>query len=113
MRRSTVAAAMLLAIAAPGAALADTITPIANIQRGTMVTVAGTVQEIRDYDEFRLADDTGTVNVDLGNHWVPADMGEAVTITGFVDDDDDRLELLARDLVRADGSVVRFEHRCD
>ena len=112
MRRPIVAAALLFAITAPGPALADTITPIAELRRGTMVTVAGTVQEIRDYDEFLLADDTGTVEVDLGNHWVRADMGEAVTVTGFVDDDD-RSEMMARDLVRADGSVVSFEHRCD
>ena len=112
MRRPLVAAALLLAIAPPGAALANTVTPIAEIERGTMVTVAGTVEEIRDYDEFRLVDDTGSVDVDLRRHWVPADMGEAVTVTGFVDDDG-RFEIMARDLTRADGSVVRFERRCD
>ena len=89
------------------------ITPINDLQRGTMVTVQGTVERITDEDEFRLADATGRVRIYVGPNWVPADVGEAVTVSGFVDDDLGPLEIYARNLTRADGSVITFEHRYD
>ena len=52
-----------------------------------MVSVAGTVERITDEDEFRLTDAGGTVRVYVGPNWVPANVGEAVTVDGFVDDD--------------------------
>jgi hypothetical protein len=40
---------------------------------------------------------------------VPVDPGEAVTVSGFVDDNLlGPKELYAREVIRADGSVVRF-----
>lgn len=87
-------------------------TPIDALERGTMVTVEGTVTRITDEDEFRLQDDTGTVSVYVGPNWVPADVGEAVRVEGFVDDDSlGPIEIYARSLTRADGTVVRFEGR--
>ena len=87
------------------------LTPIGDLQRGTMVTVAGTVERITDEDEFRLADATGTVRIYVGPNWVPANVGEAVTVEGFVDDDFGPLEIYARSLTRADGTFVAFSHR--
>lgn len=110
MIRSLLAAFALITGAAYAA---DTPTPIGNLQRGTMVTVQGTVERITDEDEFRLADDSGTVRVYVGPNWVPADVGEAVTIEGWVDDDLGPLELYARSLTRADGTVIQFERRYD
>ena len=110
MRRHIVAAVFLLAVATPGAALADRVTPIAEAQRGTMVTVAGTIDRILDQDEFRLTDESGSIAVYVGPNWVPADVGEAVTVRGFVDDGWIR-EIYARELIDADGSVVHFDHR--
>lgn len=89
------------------------LTPIGDLQRGTMVTVAGIVERITDEDEFRLTDATGTVRVYVGPNWVPANVGEAVTVEGFVDDDPGRIEIYAHSLTRADGSVVAFSHRYD
>ena len=91
----------------------EAITPIGELKRGTMVTVKGTVEKITDKDEFRLADKSGSVRVYVGPNWVPADIGEAVTVRGFVDDDIGPLEIYARSLTRADGSVVNFDPRAD
>ena len=96
---------------APEQPTAEAITPVADLQRGTMVTVQGTVERILDTDEFRLTDKSGNVRVYVGPNWVPADVGEVVTVRGFVDDDIGPLEIYARTLTRADGSVVNFDPR--
>lgn len=109
MKRHLAVAHLLLAAVMPAAALAEEATPIADVQRGTMVTVTGTIERLLDTDEFRLTDPSGSIDVYVGPNWVPADIGEAVTVRGFVDNDLLR-EIYARELVRADGSVVRFNH---
>ncbi|MGP9819804.1 NirD/YgiW/YdeI family stress tolerance protein [Salinarimonas sp. NSM] len=111
-------AALALALAiplvtSPIAAQPVAVTPIAEAQRGTMVTVRGTVERITDEDEFRLADASGTIRVYVGPNWVPADVGEVVTVSGFVDDGLGPREIYARTLTRADGTVVAFERRYD
>lgn len=88
-------------------------TPIGDLQRGSMVTVKGTVERITDEDEFRLVDATGAVQVYVGPNWVPANVGERVSVQGFVDNDWGPLEVYARSLVRADGTVFSFSHRYD
>ena len=103
----------LCAILAAQMALADDVTPIAEAARGAVVTVQGTVERITDTDEFRLVDASGAIQVYVGPNWVPADVGEQVIVNGFVDDDPGPLELYARTLTRADGSVVTFAHRTD
>ncbi|GAB3731664.1 hypothetical protein GCM10028794_08070 [Silanimonas algicola] len=109
----TLAIALILALSPALAFSAERITPIADAQRGSMVTVQGTVERITDEDEFRLADTSGSIRVYVGPNWVPADVGEAVTVHGFVDDDLGPRELYARTLTRADGSVVTFDRRYD
>ena len=103
----------LCAILATTAAFAGTITPIADAKRGTMVTVQGTVERITDEDEFRLADASGTIRIYVGPNWVPADVGEKVIVSGFVDDDPGPREIYARNLTRADGTVISFDRRYD
>ena len=92
---------------------AETITPIAEAARGTMVTVLGTVARITDEDEFRLTDASGNIRVYVGPNWVPVDVGEAVKVRGFVDNDLGPREIYARELVRADGSLVTFDRHYD
>lgn len=105
--------AALCAVLSAPAALANTITPVADAQRGTMVTVQGTVERITDEDEFRLVDASGTIRVYVGPNWVPADVGESVIVNGFVDDDPGPREIYARSLTRADGTVITFDRRYD
>lgn len=94
-------------------AMADPVTPVGEVQRGTMVTLQGNVERILDTDEFRLADETGSIRFYVGPNWVPARVGESVKVSGFVDNGLGPLELYARLLTRADGTVVEFEHRYD
>lgn len=104
----------VIGLSAIGPAGASGFTPIAEAQRGTMVTVQGVVERITDEDEFRLTDASGSIRVYVGPHWVPADVGEAVTVNGFVDDDlIGPREIYARSLTRADGTVIQFSHRYD
>lgn len=112
MKLFVIAAASAYLFAASAAASAP-VTPIADVQRGSMVTVQGAVERITDEDEFRLADATGVIRVYVGPNWAPVHVGETVTVSGFVDDDFGPLELYARTLTRADGSVITFEHRYD
>jgi uncharacterized protein YdeI (BOF family) len=106
-------AALCATFAAPFAA-AGQITPIADAQRGTMVTVQGMVERITDEDEFRLADASGHIRVYVGPNWVPAEVGETVIVNGFVDDDlITPREIYARSLTRADGTVITFDRRDD
>jgi uncharacterized protein YdeI (BOF family) len=103
-------ATLIVALALPLSVQAQAdVTPIADAARGTMVTVQGTVERITDEDEFRLADATGSIRIYVGPNWVPADVGEPVTVKGFVDDAlIGPKEIYARELTRADGSVVTF-----
>ena len=94
-------------------ALATPITPIADAQRGTMVTVKGIVERIADEDEFRLADASGTIMVYIGPNRVPATTGETVTVSGLVDDDAGPLEIYAETMTRADGSQITFDRSYD
>lgn len=107
---ATVFFASLISVAAVAN---DSVTPVGDIKRGTMVTVSGTVERITDEDEFRLADASGSVRVYVGPNWVPANVGEAVTVNGFVDNDFGPIEIYARSLTREDGSVIAFDHRYD
>ena len=108
MTRLTATLALLAAtIAAPALA---SVLPIAEVTRGSMVTVQGTVERITDEDEFRLADASGTIRVYVGPTMVPASVGEVVTVTGFVDDDFGPMEIYAREMTLADGSKVTFSH---
>ena len=111
MKTPLAALATLALLAAP--ALAQPVTAIADAQRGTMVTLQGVVERITDEDEFRLRDGTGAIKVDLGPQWVMVDVGEAVTVAGFMDDDWGPRELYARTITRADGTVITLERRDD
>lgn len=108
MRHLFLSAAIAL-VALPAAAQKDH-TPIAEAERGTMVTVQGTVARILDEDTFRLSDASGEIRVYVGPNFVPAEVGEAVTVHGFVDDDLGPREIYARTLTRADGEMVTFDH---
>ncbi len=102
MTRLTATLALLAATtAAPALA---SVQPIAEVTRGSMVTVQGTVERITDEDEFRLSDASGSILIYVGPTLVPAAVGDVVTVTGLVDDDPGPMEIYAREMTRADGS---------
>lgn len=98
-----------------GSALAagDVSVAISEAKRGMSIMVEGTVERISDEDEFIIADTTGRIRVYVGPNQVPAVVGERVVVQGTVDDDPGPLEIYARRLIRADGTVVNFDHRYD
>jgi uncharacterized protein YdeI (BOF family) len=101
----------LVASAAWAQSAPQPVTPINDVQRGSMVTVEGTVDRITDTDTFRLRDATGSIRVDVGYpNFVPVQVGETVRVIGFVDRDPLK-EIYAREIVHADGRVSRLERR--
>ncbi len=95
-----------------GSALADT-TPIADIQRGQSVTVAGVVDRFFDTDEIRLRDETGTVRVYLGPRALPIKSGERIVVEGVMDDDLVMNELYARRITRENGEKISISRTYD
>ena len=86
-------------------------TLISDLRVGQTATITGTVERVTDTDEFRLADETGSVRVYIGPNIIPFDVGEMVTINGIVDRDFGRIEVYARSAQRENGSTVSFNHR--
>lgn len=109
MRHLFLTAAITL-VALPAYAQKDR-TPLSKAERGTMVTVQGQVARILDEDTFRLSDSSGDIRVYVGPNVVPAEVGETVTVHGFVDDDPGAREIYARSMTRADGTLVTFDYR--
>lgn len=105
MKNVLAMAVALLATQAAAEAIA-----VADLERNSVATVAGTVERITDEDEFVLADGTGHVRVYIGPGLVPVQPGESITVTGLVDDGL-RIEIYAREIVRADGTILTFDHR--
>jgi uncharacterized protein YdeI (BOF family) len=110
MKSAFLTALLVAAMPLAAPAAAGEATRIADLVRNTNVTVVGTVERLTDEDEFILRDASGSVRVYVGPNFVPANPGDAVTVRGFVDDDF-RLEIYAREIVRPDGSTVTLEHR--
>jgi uncharacterized protein YdeI (BOF family) len=106
MRPAFLAAALALACAP--AAAADP-TAVAELRRNSFATVAGTVDRLTDEDEFVLADATGHVRIYVGPNAVPVTPGETITVSGHVDEGL-RLEIYAREIIRADGTILTFRH---
>ena len=109
----TFVALIMLTLFSISPAIADQITPLGDVKRGSMITVQGNVEKILDTDEFRLVDQTGSIRVYVGPNWVPAQVGETVSVFGYVDDGIRPMELYAQKLTKADGSVVQFALRYD
>lgn len=105
----------VLMVSLGGAAWAQTggeegIREIGSLRRGEFATVRGEVIRFREYDEIRIADGTGRIDVYLGepdfSGW-PFEVGDMLTISGRVDDDVSfQKELYAREIVLEDGTVL-------
>lgn len=89
-------------------------TTVASVERGQRVRLEGKVLRVLDHDEFRLADDTGSIRVYLPAAGPsPVKVGQQVFVEGVVDDDLTfgltRPEVYATSLQIVDGSTLRFE----
>jgi uncharacterized protein YdeI (BOF family) len=108
---------LLVAVAAlvtafPVLAQTEGTTAIGDVAKGSQVTLQGTVERIPDSNEFILTDATGSIEVYLGPTRVPVTVGEAVSVTGFVNNDIGRMDVCASSVTRADGTVVDVPN-CD
>lgn len=80
---------------------------IGSLRRGSVQTVAGTVERITDEDEFILNDGTGRIKVDgnlANDRRLAVPQNQTVTVTGKIDNDDFELEALR--ITQADGTIV-------
>lgn len=96
-----------------GSETGEKITKIGEVTRGANVTLKGQVIRILDEDEFRLKDETGSIRIYIGwRNRVMVNVGETVTVRGFVDDDlihIFRPEVYANELIREDGTLIRLK----
>ena len=111
--RTATAFSIALFFAAPVGAFDDPVRPVADAQRGAIVTLEGEVTRILDEDTFRLTDGTGSIRVYIGPNRMPVRVGDSVTVNGFVDDGIGRREVYADAIRTADGTIVTFERRYD
>lgn len=87
------------------------IQTIDSLRPETIVTVQGTVESIRDEDEFILKDETGSIQIYIGPNTMPVSVGNEVTVKGMFDNDIVKREIYAHELTDTDGNVTTFEGR--
>lgn len=88
------------------------ITEIGDLSRGEFVTVRGRITRFNDYDELRLRDESGQVDIYLGEAPMrrpPFSLGDTITVAGWVDDALIQLpfkEIYATEIYLEDGTVL-------
>ncbi|MEA3643106.1 MAG: OB-fold nucleic acid binding domain-containing protein [Lamprobacter sp.] len=103
---NAVRVALCISLLLPGLAQADPTTAVRDLRPGLVATVAGRVERITEEDEFRLADETGSILVYIGPNRLPVRTGDRVRVSGQVDDDDRPLEFYATEILFEDGRSV-------
>lgn len=107
-------AVLALSTAACAQTVGDTgIQDIGNVRRGAFVGVRGEIIRFRDYDELRIQDATGRIDVYLGERGIsqpPFRVGDAITVLGWVDDDFFQIpkEIYASEIILEDGTTIRI-----
>jgi uncharacterized protein (TIGR00156 family) len=97
---------------------AQDIQDISSLRRGQFVAVRGEIVRLMDYDEFRIEDSTGRVDIYLGDRRIPGltlRTGDTITIYGWVDDDFLEIpkEIYAVEIILEDGSVFTIRESAD
>lgn len=96
-------------------------TPINQLTLPKPSTISGTVVEVEDAETFTLKDTTGTIEVEWeGDDLSPTlKVGETITVSGVVDEDESigersvqALEFDAFCVKRADGMIVKAVPTC-
>ena len=83
------------------------ISPIRNLQLGSLQTISGRVARITDEDEFILQGGKRRIRVDAGlenDRRLPVSRGDRVTVVGRLDDDS--FEFEARRITKQNGSTI-------
>jgi uncharacterized protein YdeI (BOF family) len=98
-------------IAWPQAPFDSEIREIRTIRRGEVVVVRGEIIRFQDYDELRIQDATGRIDIYLGEHSIaqpPFQVGDTIMVMGRVDDDlfDIPREIYATQIGLQDGSTL-------
>lgn len=104
---------VILSALSIGASAQDTasIQTINSLKSETIVTVAGTVESIRDEDEFILEDETGSIKIYIGPNRMPVQVGDKVTVEGMLDNDIIKREIYAYTITDAEGNVTELDRR--
>lgn len=94
------------------------ITPVADLEGGTLASIAGRIARIDDRDEIYLEDATGTAEVYAPGGFPPAvlEASGVITVHGWVDDDRSlrrRREVYAYTVVLEDGKEFTFNRQYD
>jgi uncharacterized protein YdeI (BOF family) len=88
-------------------------TPIGSIRPYDVVLIQGEVTRITDTDEFRIADDSGSVRVYIGwRNQMPVQSGDRVAVVGIVDSEGPGglfREVYAYTITTPDGRVVQLQ----
>ena len=87
------------------------VVPVGDAERGTMVTVQGTIARILNAEILSPHEAQGAIRVYVDPALLPADLGEAITVHGFADDGLDPRRVYARSLTLADGALVTLDPR--
>lgn len=95
---------------APDFVQADTtITAIDALIYGQPSQIQGVIEARLDDDEFLLRDDSGEIEVYTGRDWNDYEIGDTVTVSGRLDNDDEAAEFYARSVVLRDGTVIEMD----
>lgn len=94
----------------------EEIQEISSLQRGEFAIVRGAILRFRDRDELRIQDETGRLDIDLGDGVSNPRIlrvGDLITVIGWVDDALLRnpLELYADELILSDGTRITINRR--
>ncbi len=92
----------------------EAIVPIESLRRGDFATIRGEVVRYRDSDEILLRDGSGRIEIFVRgarSPEPPAEVGETITVSGWVDDDAIAFsrEMYATEIVRGDGTVISID----
>lgn len=89
----------------------DEIREISSLRRGEFAIVRGEIIRFRDRDELRIQDETGRLDIDLGDGVSDPrvlKVGDTIMVVGWVDDDlfDFPRDLYANEIFLSDGTVI-------
>ena len=103
------AMALAVACAMPATVWAeDRITAIQDLVYDQPAHIRGLIEQRLDDDEFLLRDESGVIEVYTTRSWTDYEIGDTVTVSGRLDDDEPVREFYASSVTLYDGTVVEL-----